>query len=101
MQVVARIVRGQKFRRLTGIPRGGVEIDDAVVLLAGTNPFVHRGALGLAFRGPVAGAFKWRQRRTVDLEAARVRSPDELPVRRDEIGGGWQRVGPCLTDVVD
>src|SRR5580765_646756 len=42
VQVVPRLVLGEKFRRLIRIPDSRVEVDDAVVFLARTNPLVER-----------------------------------------------------------
>ena len=45
MQVVTGVVRRQQFLRFVRIARGGVEVDNCVVGLAGPDPLVDRLAL--------------------------------------------------------
>src|SRR6266550_6655318 len=93
MQIVARLVLREKFRRLIRIPDGRVEVDDPVVFLACPNPLVERRSFGLALGRKLRGALEWRERGPVDLQTARVSTHDQLAVRANQIGGRGQRVG--------
>src|SRR5687767_9673341 len=48
MQVIAGIVEREEPRRMARVARGRVEVDDAVVGPAGTNPLIQRLSLGFA-----------------------------------------------------
>jgi hypothetical protein len=86
VEIVSRVELLLEPGRHSRIPYGQVEIDHAVIRLAGPDPLVERRTLGLAVARPVAGALEWRERRTEDLESAGVRTFDELPLSGDEIG---------------
>jgi hypothetical protein len=87
--MIARVILRQELGRLLRIANNGVEVDDAVVLLARTNPLVERLALGLAFRRPVGGALERRQRSAVDPQAPGARPGDQLAVGGDQILSAW------------
>ena len=48
VEMIARLVLRQESRRMTRVARRLVEVDDAVVGAAGSNPLVQRLALGFA-----------------------------------------------------
>src|SRR4029078_8943081 len=62
VQVVAGIELLLDLRGRGGIADSRIEIDDAVVRLAGSNPVVDGLALGFAFRSRIGCALERRQR---------------------------------------
>src|SRR5262245_56115605 len=101
MQVVARIECGKELRRLRRIADHRVEIDHAVVGLAGANPRVHRLPFGFAFGSVVRRTLERGQRRTDDLQAADMCALDYLLMPGDQISSAWRRRLTGLSDVVD
>src|SRR4029078_8069136 len=73
----------------------------AVVLAARSDPIVQRLALGLALRRVIRGALERRERRAIELEATSMRSLDQLPMARDQVGCARARVRTRDADVVD
>src|SRR4029079_6664802 len=92
MQVIARIDGRRELARRRRIARDAVEVDHAVVLAARSDPIVQRLALGLALRRVIRGALERRERRAIDLEATSMRSLDQLPMARDQVGCARARV---------
>jgi hypothetical protein len=91
MEVVAPIEALEELLRIARIARGLVEIDDAIVGVAGPNPLVECLALRLADVGVVRRAPERRQSPSHNLESAGVRARDQLLVRGDEILGKGMR----------
>src|SRR5438094_9530238 len=99
--MVARIVLGEHSRWPIRVADRGVEIEDAIVGLAGSNPLVERLALGLSLWCPVVRVLKWRERRPEDPEALRAGALNHLFVRRDEFRRAGRGALSRLPDVVD
>src|SRR5215831_15681368 len=101
VQVVARVELLLNLRRLRGIAHRRVEVDYAVVRLAGPDELVHRLTFGFAFGAEIGRALERRECRAIDLQAVRVGTLDELPVPGDEILGARNRIATADADVVD
>src|SRR5258706_12246420 len=88
MKMIPRLVLLGQLRRVIRVTGDGVEIDDRVVRLAGSNPRVQR--LTLSFRvGRVGGnrstSFERRGCGADHFQAASMRTVEELLMRRDEL----------------
>lgn len=62
-----------------------LEVDDAVVRLARSDPRVQRDAFGFAFGTIAAKSADGRERRAEDDDASLVRAIDELSMAGDEL----------------
>src|ERR1051325_4413032 len=85
MQMIAGIERRKQAIGVLRVARNLSEVDDAVEVVARSNPLVHRLAVRLcAFsRMIVTGTDKRKDRRTVHHDAVRVSPRNDLFVRRD------------------
>ena len=112
VQVIHGLVLRQHLQRMDRIAHRHVEIDDAVVGFARANPFVH-GLPACVLVGRIirrerreAGAFERQQRAADDLQAARVRTLDQLAEPGDQFSRRGQRrsaqaAGPAQAEIVD
>ena len=99
--MIAGVVRGEESAGLRRIPGDRVEIDHAVVGVAGPDPLIDRLAFGLAFPGKASAALVGRQRRAeIFTPLVRARSIICLWIAMMSSAVG---VGFCLrvADVVD
>ena len=78
MEMVAAIVGGQKFIRMSGIADGRVKINDAVVGAAGANEIIDGLAFSFAVLCEVGCVLEWRQRTAEDRESPLVGARDDL-----------------------
>src|SRR3979490_1297587 len=78
MQVVARLERCQELLRIIRITWCFVEVDDGIVRLARSDPFVDRLALCFAYFGVISRAPKRSQSRSVDRKPPRMGACDQL-----------------------
>jgi hypothetical protein len=101
VQVIAGIVGGQHLFRIAGIARGFIEVDHAVIGVAGPDPFVQRLTLRFAGVGVISRAPEGGERRTENLHASRVRPHDQLLVSGNEVLGAGSRSLTGVPDVVD
>ena len=103
MQVVPTVVLREEPCRLIGVSRGGIEVEDRIVLAARPDPFVELLSYRFALRCPVSGdsrSLERCKRSAVGLEPVRTCTGDELSVPGDEIGSRNTRSGQTA-DVVD
>src|SRR5258706_1994034 len=100
MEVIARIVRGKKFRRSRRVVRRDVLIDHTIAAAAGAaNEAIDLRATRFALAGPVAGDMVRRQSRAQEPAARLVRAIDELSQPADELSTARRRAG--RTEIVD
>ena len=69
VQVVSGIILGERLCRMVWISDRRIEIEDRIVRPASSNPLIEHRPLCFSLGSPVVRAFKWRERRSIDLEA--------------------------------
>ena len=105
MEVVAGVVEWKKHAGVRGVGRYFVEVDDAVELAGGADPFVNGLSYLLAGGRLILCADEGRQGRTDDFDSVSVGAGGELAEADDEVIGGDDVVGVAgvcgVADVVD
>ncbi len=105
MEVVAGVVEGEKHAGVGGVGGDFVEVDDAVELVGGADPFVDGLAHVFAGGGLIFRSDEGCEGCAVDLDAVGVGAGGELAEAGDEVFGGDDVVGLVgvggVADVVD
>ncbi len=105
VEVVAGVVERKEYAGVCGVGGHFVEVDDAVELVGGANPFVDGPAHLLAGGGLVFCSDEGCEGCAVDLDAVSVGAGCELAEACDEVVGGDDVVGfggvGGVADVVD
>ena len=99
MQPVVAVL-GFELGRVVGVAHKGVEINDAVALLAVANPIVNVLTRSLVEDGVIAVALERSNRGEIYLDALVVDFCHHSAVSLDELGGAFLRIA-CAADVID